>query len=114
MNQPEPNAYLVEYREVSKQGEKKHCVEASLEPRAPSVSHYGNVESRELLKVTPLYARPEVEQKDDAAVTDLAKESYRKMNNEPLVQRVGGLDKASYCMGFEYGYRASLPQSSGS
>lgn len=54
----EPDAYLVEYRETLINGSKKRCTQASLEPREPTIfrNEEPEVEARELLKVTPLYA----------------------------------------------------------
>jgi hypothetical protein len=52
----EPSAYLVEFREVLKNGDKRRCTMASLEPHEPTlITEDHRIESRELLKVTPLY-----------------------------------------------------------
>jgi hypothetical protein len=55
----EPAAYIVEFRETLIDGRKKHVTMASLEPREPTIMADWtdkDVESRELLKVTPLFA----------------------------------------------------------
>jgi hypothetical protein len=54
----DPEAYLVEYREIGKDGSKKCVAMASLEPREPTIMlpWDENVETRELLKATPLFA----------------------------------------------------------
>ena len=55
----EPDAYLVEYREVSKGGSRLHVTMASLEPAVPFLilPEEADVESRTLIRATPLYAR---------------------------------------------------------
>lgn len=52
-----PAAYLVEFRETRKDGVLKRVVMASLEPREPTIflPEDSDVESRELLRVDPLY-----------------------------------------------------------
>lgn len=46
--------------------------------------------------------------KMDEEIETLAREAYAKFNAEPLVQRCGGVDKGSYCCGFETGYRMAI------
>ena len=59
----EPEAYLVEYREDTKGGDRRHCTIASLEPHEPVIliDDEPNIESRTLLKVTPLYTAAFIE-----------------------------------------------------
>lgn len=56
----EPEAYLVNYREFTKSGQPRNCVQASLEPREPTIltQFHPDVDKRELISVTPLYAHP--------------------------------------------------------
>lgn len=55
----EPEAYLITYREIKKHGDRICVTQASLDHTAPSVRMDSDVESRTLLKSTPLYAAPD-------------------------------------------------------
>jgi len=57
-----PSAYLVNYYELTKGGNKKNVTQASLEPYAPTIlmDEEPKVEERILISVTPLFTRPPI------------------------------------------------------
>lgn len=61
-----PDAYLVTFREVKINGQKRICTFASLEPFAPEIRD-PHIESRELIKATPLFMRSERAEPIDSA-----------------------------------------------
>lgn len=53
----EPIAWLINYREMSKSGQPRNCVQASIENSVPTIWPDDDAESRALISATPLYAR---------------------------------------------------------
>ena len=47
----------------------------------------------------------------DEEISRFAKDAYEKFRTEPLVIACGGVDRASYCSGFDEGFRAALRES---
>ena len=72
-NEPVPDAYIVNFREETEDGQIKNCVIASLEPEPPMIlsEFEPHIKSRTLIKATPVYAAPPVPTATVASVEGL-------------------------------------------